>query len=292
MIGVTAATEISPRTGLQFNRSWPLLLGLAVLAVPTIATLASQYWSSEAGAHGPIVLVTGGWLLWRAIPQFRRYAKPGSPALTALGFAISLPLYIFGRAYDFLALEAVGLYGVGISMLYSEVGFRALQKNWFPILYLGFVVPPPGWLMDDITAPLKLFASTVTTDGLQALGFPIFREGVTLEIANYNLLVEDACSGMNSLTGLVAISLFYIYLLRNASWTHSLILICMVIPIAVVANIIRITILVLLTYYFGDAVAQGFLHQAAGLILFTTSLMLVFVFDHLIARVLRTKDAA
>ncbi len=284
--------ETSPPPALQLKANWPLLLGLAALAIPTIITLANQYWSSEAGAHGPIVLLTGAWLLWRAIPDFKRYAERGSPVLTALGFAVSLPLYVFGRAYDFLALEAVGLYGAGLSMLYSEIGLRALLKNWFPILYLGFVVPPPGWLMDDITAPLKLFASKVTTDGLQAVGIPIFREGVTLQVGNYQLLVEDACSGMNSLIGVTAISLFYIYLLRNASWAHSLLLTCMVIPIAVIANIIRIVILVLLTYYFGDAVAQGFLHQAAGLVLFTTSLLLVFLLDHLVARIWPAKSAS
>ena len=115
------------------------------------------------------------------------------------------------------------------------------------------------------------------------MGIPITREGVTLFVAQYQLLVEDACSGMNSLVGLIAISLFYIYLLRNASWRYSLVLLCLVIPIAIIANIIRIIVLVLLTYFFGDAVAQGFLHNLAGLFLFATALMLVFGVDNLIS---------
>ena len=126
--------------------------------------------------------------------------------------------------------------------------------------------------------------SQAVAAALGGVGYPVARVGVTIYVAQYQLLVEDACSGMNSLIGLVAISLFYIYLLRNASWKYSLFLICLVIPIAILANIIRIVILVLLTYFFGNAVAQGFLHETAGMVLFGTSLLLVFVIDNLISR--------
>ncbi|MES3026258.1 MAG: exosortase V [Pseudomonadota bacterium] len=282
-MAATAALGGRGGPALKLWSSWPLLVGLAAVAVPTLIVLGEQVWSTEAGAHGPIVLGTGAWLIWRKLPEMRAMAKPGPAWLTILMLCVALPLYVFGRAYDFVSLEVAGLYGAGVAMLHTQFGVRALLKNWFPLLYLGFIVPPPGWLMDGITAPLKLFVSTVTTAGLQAIGIPVFREGVTLMVAQYQLLVEDACSGMNSMTGLVAISLFYIYLLRNASWRYSLLLVALVIPIAVIANIIRVTTLVLLTYFFGDAVAQGFLHMAAGLLLFTSALLLVFLVDHLLS---------
>lgn len=268
-------------------KHWPLIVGFAALAIPTILSLGDQVWSKEAGAHGPIVLLTGGWLIWRKLPELRLAATPGNPWLTVAMLLVALPLYIFGRAYDFISLEVAGLYGVGIAMLHSLFGVRALLVNWFPFLYLAFVIPPPAWLMDNLTAPLKVFVSYVTTAGLQVIGIPVFREGVTLMVGPYQLLVEDACSGMNSMTGLVAISLFYIYLLRDASWRYSLLLVALVIPIAVVANIIRVSTLVLLTYFFGDAVAQGFLHMAAGLLLFTSALLLVFLVDSLLSYALR-----
>ncbi|MBT9471370.1 MAG: exosortase V [Phenylobacterium sp.] len=265
-------------------------MAFAVLAIPTIISLGDQVWSRESGAHGPIVLLTGGWLIWRKLPDLRRAAVPGQSWLTVAMLCVALPLYVFGRAYDFISLEVAGLYGVGAAILHAHFGLRALFMNWFPFLYLAFVIPPPEWLIDRLTAPLKLFVSYVTTAGLQAVGVPVFREGVTLMVAQYQLLVEDACSGMNSITGLVAISLFYIYLLRNASWRYSLFLVCLVIPIAIIANIIRVATLVLLTYFFGDAVAQGFLHMAAGLLLFTSALLLVFLVDHLISYVLGRRE--
>lgn len=290
---MTTATEQQSMRRFPLNLELlPLIIGLAALAVPTAITLGEQVWSKESGAHGPIVVLTGAWLLWRKAADFKQYGKPGNVALTAVGMATSLALYVFGRAYDFISLEVAGLYGVGISTLYANVGGRAILRNWFPLVYLAFVIPPPMWLMDSLTAPLKTFVSFVTTGGLQLVGIPVFREGVTLSVAQYQLLVEDACSGMNSLTGLVAISLFYIYLLRGASWKYSLILVCFVIPIAVFANIIRVTVLVLLTYFFGDAVAQGFLHMAAGLLLFTSALLSVFLLDSLLSRALLKGERA
>ncbi|KRB42697.1 exosortase [Phenylobacterium sp. Root700] len=260
------------------------------MAIPTAKTLGEQVWSREAGAHGPIVLVTGAWLIWRKIPELREIARPGKSWITMLMLVFALPTYVFGRAYDFISLEVAGLYGVALAMMHTHFGVKAMLKTWFPLFYLAFLIPPPGWFIDGITAPLKLFVSYISTVGLQAVGVPVFREGVTLMVAQYQLLVEDACSGMNSITGLVAISLFYIYLQRNASWKYSLLLVCLVIPIAVVANIIRVSTLVLLTYFFGDAVAQGFLHMAAGMLLFTSALLLVFLVDNVMSLALGRRE--
>lgn len=265
---------------------WPLGVGLAVIGIPTLARLGSQVWSSEAGAHGPIVLATGLWLLWRQTDDLRKHSSHSRWLLTVAILLVSLALYVFGRAYDFISLEVLGVYAVGVTFLYAHFGLPALVRNWFPLFYLGFVVPPPGWLIDGVTAPLKEFVSLAATGILQAVGVPIIREGVTLMVDQYQLLVEDACSGMNSLVGLTAISLFYIYLLRRASWQYSVMLTTLVIPIAILANVVRIMVLVLLTYFMGDAVAQGFLHNAAGLFLFGTSLLMVFAVDHLLAAIL------
>lgn len=285
----TLKAASNPVNGFDWRLSgaWPLAVAFAILAVPTMATLGDQVWSRESGAHGPIILGTGAWLLWREISSFSGEKRKGTPWLVALGLLPSLALYVFGRAYDFISLEVAGLCGVGLCMLYSLFGAKLLFQNWFPLFYLGFVVPPPLWFLDKITGPLKQFVSYAATMPLEALGFPLSREGVTIFIAQYQLLVEDACSGMNSLVGLVAISLLYIFLMRGSSLIYSVVLTAMVVPIAIVANILRIIILILLTYFFGDDVAQGYSHFAAGLFLFATSLLLVFAIDKLIFYVIR-----
>jgi exosortase len=265
----------------------PLILAAAILAAPTFVRLGQQVWSREIGAHGPIVLATGAWLLWRRWGAMTAAAQPGNAVLTMAGVAASLALYVFGRAYDFISLEAAGLYGFGLSLLYDRFGVRVLLSNWFPLFYLGLLLPVPGWMIDQFTAPLKLLVSYLAAAVVEPFGIPIIREGVTMTVGPYQLLVEDACSGLNSLIGLIAITLFYIYLLRNAGWRYSLFLVCLIIPVAITANILRIVTLILLTYFFGDAVGQGFLHVTAGLFLFAISLLLMFLIDSVASRVIR-----
>jgi exosortase len=267
---------------------WPAFIGFALLAIPTISGLSQQAWKRESGEHGPLVLATGLWLLARELNASRSLARPGAPWLTGAALLTSVALYVFGRVFDFASLEAVGLMGVGVAMLHSALGMPALLKNWFALLYLGFAVPPPGWLIDKITAPLKQFVSEAAMQAVYFFGVPASRQGVTLYVSKYQLLMEDACSGMNSLMGLSAISLLYIYLLRGSSIRYSLLMTAFVIPIAIVGNILRVIILILLTYFFGDEVAQGFLHYTAGFLLFALDLALVFAIDSLLMRVMPT----
>lgn len=263
-----------------------LVLGLVALAVvaPTMYRLGTQVWSKEFGAHGPIVLATGAWLLWRRLPAMSADGTNGNAFLTFGIAAASLAIYVFGRAYDLLSLEAGGLYGFGLAVLYDRFGLRTMFRNWFPIFYLGLLLPVPGWMLDEFTAPLKLLVSTLAAGVVLPLGVPLVQEGVTMTVGPYQLLVEDACSGLNSLIGLIAITMFYIYLLRNAGWRYSVFLVALIIPVAIVANVIRIVFLILLTYFFGDAVGQGFLHVTAGLFLFALSLLLMFTIDSVVSR--------
>lgn len=263
----------------------PLVLAGLILLVPTLIRLGEQVWSKEVGAHGPIVFATGIWLLWRRIPSMSAASQRGAVGLSVLAAVLALTVYVVGRAYDLISLEAAGIYGFGVAVLYDRFGFRQVLINWFPVFYLSLLLPIPGWMLDEFTAPLKLLVSALSEGVVQPLGVPLYREGVTMIVGPYQLLVEDACSGLNSLIGLIAITLFYIYLLRNADWKYSLFLMFLIIPIAIAANVLRIVFLILLTYYFGDAVGQGFLHVSAGLFLFGLSLLLMFAIDSLVSRI-------
>src|SRR5580658_3544708 len=106
-------------------------LGFAALAAPTLVSLADQTWSKEFGAYGPIVLVTGLWLLWRQAPELKRFGVAGGPWITAAILAPSLVAYVFGRSYDFVTLEVGGVYGVGLAVLQARFGARILIAHWF-----------------------------------------------------------------------------------------------------------------------------------------------------------------
>jgi exosortase len=263
----------------------PLVLGYMAILVPTVIVLGRQSWNQESGAHGPIVLAAGAWLLWRGLGAARDLVRPGALWLSLTLLAASLAVYIFGRVFGFLSFEGAGLYGAGVALLYSVIGEAALRQNWFPVAYLAFLVPPPGSLLDKVTGPLKQFVSSAAIGVLSMFGLPVSRQGVTIDVAQYRLLVEDACSGLNSIIGLSAVSLLYIYLLRGTTWRYAAFLAACTVPIAVLGNIVRIMTLILLTYFFGDAVAQGFLHFTAGLFLFAIDLLLVFALDSFFWRV-------
>jgi len=136
-----------------------------------------------------------------------------------------------------------------------------------------------------VTQPLKLIVSQAVAAALGGVGYPVARVGVTIYVAQYQLLVEDACAGLNSLISLTAIGLFYVYVMRNSNVRYSALLLALVVPIAILANCVRVAALVLLTYYFGDAVAQGFLHKFAGMVTFTSALLLIFLIDALLTPV-------
>lgn len=275
---------------IRADSRWFALAGLAAMAGPTLVSLAQQSWSTEAGAHGPIVLATGLWLFWRRWDELSRDGRPGHVLIAGALFLAMLPLYVFGRAYDFLFIEAGALFSALAALFYSRFGLAMLRRHWFLLLYLAFLVPVPGWAMDQATQPLKEFVSAASADLMRGAGVPVFREGVTLYIAQYQLLVEDACAGMNSLMGLISISLFYIYVLRGAEWRYALLLVCLIVPVAVLANMVRISVLVLLTWGWGDAVAQGFLHFTAGFLLFALALLLIFGIDALLGRALGLRE--
>lgn len=284
------------RAGLPvpLTQHWPVFIGLAVLLVPTLISIGTQSWTGEAGVHGPIVLATGIWLFARRWRELLSIQRPGSWPMTLALLVPSLLVYAFGRAFGFLALEALALLGVFVAVFYGWFGTEAARRMWFPILYLLFVVPIPGWVITTLTAPMKEYVSWSATWILSHAGYPIVREGVTLYVAQYQLLVEDACAGLNSLISLTAISLFYIYILHNASWRYALFLMLWIIPVALLANLVRVIILVLLTYHFGNAAAQGFLHSTAGLVMFATALLGIFMVDGLMTPVRRmlTRNAS
>jgi exosortase len=134
-----------------------------------------------------------------------------------------------------------------------------------------------------MTQPIKIAISSWTVSVLHLLGYPIANSGVTIQIGQYELLVATACAGLNSIVTLTALCLFYVYLRHRSNLVAFLIIALAAIPIAVISNFIRVMALVLITYHFGDAAAQGFLHDFAGLLMFSVALLTIFGIDHLAA---------
>lgn len=283
----TDASLVKQKSFLQSMFDWltanPILAaGILSVIVPTLALVANESWSTEQGAHGPIVLATGLWLLLREWQKARPLFRPAPAWTVAVVFVPLLLLYFVSRVSHIVETEGYLMYGLVVATLFSFVGWAAIKQMWFPLIYLLFVLPPPETLVAMVTNPLKIFLSEGAVSLLYHLGYPTASAGVTIQVGQYQLLVAEACAGLNSLISLSAIALFYVYLRHHANVRYALLMFLAIVPVAVFANFVRILLLVLLTYHGGEAAAQGFLHDFAGMTMFMTALITIFAIDHLL----------
>ena len=266
-----------------------LILGAAIIVLPTMFQVGEFNWTTEQGGHGPIVLATGLWLLWRETKSSQADRKPGNLFLGIVGLAGFLGIYTLARVTGILEIEALAMYAALIMGGFLLFGGGVIRSIWFPLLYLALALPPPDSVVAAITQPIKIAISEWAVALLHALGYPIASSGVTIQIAQYELLVAAACAGLNSIISLGAICLFYGYLRHRTNFLSFIVIALSVIPIAIFSNFIRVLILILITYYLGESAAQGFLHDFAGLTMFAVALLTVFVIDSLFTRLLHLR---
>lgn len=259
---------------------WPVLLGLAVLYVPTYYALATGLWVDQDQAHGPIVLMVVLFLFWQNRERLRpNPAAQASPIPGSLILGFGLLCYVLGRSQDILILDIGSQIPVFAGILLLTRGMPALKAMWFPLFFILFMIPLPGVFLDAVTMPMKMAVSYVAEHVLYWIGYPIARTGVILQIGQYQLLVADACAGMHTLISLEALGLLYLNLVRHDSLFRNITLAILIIPISFTANVIRVIVLTLVTYYYGDAAGQGFIHGFAGMVLFIVALTLIMSVD-------------
>lgn len=271
-------------TAARWLSAWPVLLGLAVLYGPTIYGLANGLWQSEDQAHGPLILAVVLWLAWSGRSAFSQPAQP-RPLAGWLWLVPGLLCYAVGRSQDILILEIGSAIPVLIGCLLALFGWGPVRRLWFPLFFLVFLIPLPGFLVDAVTGPLKQNASALAAQVLFAAGYPIARAGVLLHLGPYQLLVADACSGMHSIYSLAAVGLFYLHLMGYKNRLRLGLLVLAIVPIAFLANTLRVVTLALITFHMGDAAAQGYLHGLAGISLYLFALMLLLALDALLGLV-------
>ncbi|AAZ97745.1 membrane protein, putative [Thiobacillus denitrificans ATCC 25259] len=264
---------------------WPILLGLLVLYVPTYWMLAHGLWNSEEQAHGPIVLIVALFLIWQQRAVFVDEAVTPTRVEAATGWAlliVGLLAYALGRSQDILLFEVGSQIPVILGVLLITLGWRTARALWFALFFLLFMIPLPGFVVDAATGPLKQYISVIAEQVLYAAGYPIARSGVTLTVGQYQLLVADACSGLHSMFSLTAMGLLYLYLMQRTSIARNLIIMAAILPMAFLANVVRVMVLILVTYHLGDEAGQGFLHGFAGIMLFIVGLLFLFLLDALL----------
>ncbi len=261
---------------------WLPLVGLGVMYLPAYWSAAQTIWQSDEHAHGPIVLLVALGLFWS-----RRQHLSGieAPAGGRQGWALllgGLMVYVAARTLDSSVLMFASQPLVVAGSILLLKGARGLRWVWFPVFYLVFMIPLPSFVIDAATGPLKQAISVIAETILYAVGYPIARSGVIISIGKYQMLVADACSGLHSMLSLTALGSLFLYLTARPSRWHNALMAAAILPIAFVANVVRVIALVLVTYHFGDEAGQGFLHGAAGIVLMLAALAALFAMDALL----------
>lgn len=264
----------------------PILLALAVLYLPTYWSLAQGPWSQDDNAHGPLILGMSLYLAWGHRATLAAITPRPLPLAGWPLLVFGLLLHTLGRSQEVIMLEAASQIPVLLGVLLLTLGSGTLRLLWFPLLFLVFMIPLPGFLVDAATGPLKQHVSGVAEQLLYLLDYPVARSGVTISVGPYQLLVADACSGLHSMFSLSAVGLLYIHLMRIRGWVHNLLLVAAILPIAFAANIVRVLILALVTYHYGEAAGQGLVHDLASPLMFTAALLLLIALNALLTLIL------
>jgi exosortase B len=271
----------SSQLGRSLKTSWiAALVGFLAMSIPTIIDLFEGPWSSDAQGHGPIVLGLSIWLLIKS----KYHISESRPTRAHAGYVwftlcVSTLLYALGRSQDIPVFEVGSLIPITACIIWLLAGPEAVRKIWFALFFMLFMIPLPGSLVDLLTQPMKMAVSIAAETVLHAAGYPISRTGVTLQIGQYQLLVADACAGLNTLFTLEAMGLLYLNVIRHSSALRNILLAILIVPISFSANVMRVMCLTLITYYLGDEAGQGFLHGFSGMVLFLSALLLIITAD-------------
>ncbi len=286
-VGVPA-TQPAPQLLPLASNVVVLMLGLFGMFALTLYDLFfsvdAGLWNKDEHSHGPIMLGLAMWLMYQRWQEFdgKTDGTASGTWLAWVMFAIGVAFYVPGRALNIIYFEVFAFLPMIIGVVALIGGWSLLNKLKFPLFFLIFMVPIPGFVLDPISHFVKLHISITVAEILWSLGYPISHTGVVLTIGQYQLLVADACAGMRTLFMLEAMGIFYLNVVRHSSMLRNVVLSLLIVPISFVANMTRVLFLALLTYHFGDEVGQGFLHGFAGIVLFVIALVLTISTDGLL----------
>lgn len=269
------------------SKEWLLIAtGLIAMYVPPYFQVLITSWSRSSDSYIWLVFLIVGYLFYQersyltTLPVYPRSRV--ETVFSIIIYSAGLLCFVIGRSQGIISLTLGSLMLTCVGLLLFFKGAHVLKKYWFALFFLLFTIPMPAYLLDPITLPMKILVSMATEWMLSHAGFLVARDGVILQVERYQLFVADACAGMKTLLSLEAMGLLYLHLVKHDSWQRNLLLGVLIIPISLLANILRVATLALITYYLGEAAGRGFMHAYAGVLLFLVALSLIMTIDHLI----------
>ena len=261
----------------------PILTGLAFLVLywQPMVTLGSDWWNDPEAGHGLLLFPVAIWLAWRG--GWRRDATPQPIlGLTLLAAAVVLR-YLSGLAAELFTMRA-SLLGAAVALVIFLGGLRQVWHWWLPISLLALSVPIPDVLISSIALPLQLKASQMGAWLLEARHVPVVLSGNVIHLPGRSLFVTEACSGLRSLTALLALALLIGGLWLRSPWSR-LVIAVVAVPVAMFLNGLRVFLTGFLVHFVSPELGDGFMHYTEGWAMFVVAFAMLGAAAWIVSRI-------
>lgn len=260
------------------------LLGGMFLIIfsPLFPELYGAWTNNSDDSHGALVPLISAYLIWQRRERLAR-TPVSEGRWGGVLLAASLLLYVAAYAGSIAFVARLAMVGALLGLVWFNLGPRIFALLAFPLCFLVFMVPVPISIYSLAAFPLQLFASKVSATIIAALQIPVLREGNMLYFAQTQLEVAEACSGLRSMTAFIMLSCLFCYIM-HPSWPRRIVMVASAVPLALFANIVRVTGTGVLAHFIGGKAAQGFLHEFSGLAVFAFGFVLLFIVYRLLER--------
>lgn len=270
---------------LRLDRTDAYLVFAGLLwTVPAVLLLSRTTWRTDAGSIGPLTLLLGLVVLAGEVRDLPAELRPGRAWIAGLAMAGAIALYVAAMVLSFAMLAVAAAWLGLVVVLYALSGAGALRRCWFPLAYLLLVLPLPYSLTYAAAARLGAWLALGAVRVLRLLGLEVAVRGSTVFVDQYELVVEQACAGLSSTVSLIAIGIIYARWAHRARPLRLALLALMAIPLAYLANQIRVAALVFAVHRQGSSVLGTSLHPLSGLASFVLALALAMLADRLLGR--------
>ena len=255
-----------------------LLLGAALLWSywPTLLELWAFWQSNDDYSVGQLVPLVTAYVIWSRRKELKRGAGNRSWWWWGLAALVTAQFVRFvGIYYNYVSLERYSMVLSVWSLFLILLPAATIRRLRFPLVFLLLMVPLPGRVHIAVTLPLQEFATRSATFVLQLLGFWVRREGNVIQLnETTQVAVAEACNGLRMLTAFVVVAAALAMLVNRPVWQKAIVTLSSV-PIAIVANTMRLIATVLLMHLMNSTAADTFFHDFAGLVMMPVAIMIL-----------------
>lgn len=246
-----------------------------------LARQAADWWNYPEYSHGLLIPPVALYIAW-----MRRDVTLAIPAAPS-GYGVFLTaaaclVLLIGRLGAEFFLTRISFVILLAGLAWTFWGLERLRTLAFPLVLLATMVPLPAIVYNLLAAPLQLFASSVATHVVRAVGIPVYQEGNVIHLSRMSLGVAEACSGLRSLSSLTVMALLVGFVQLAFPWARA-VLFALALPTAILANVLRIAVTALLVEH-DPQWALGFYHSFSGWMLFLAGLGLLVLWAQVLHR--------